>query len=196
MFLVVGLGNPGPEYAGTYHNLGFLSVERLAERNGIRVDRPDSKAITGRGVIAGQEVLVAKPQTYMNLSGASVAPLMEKHGIRPADLIVVYDELDLPWMGIRIRPRGSAGGHHGMESLIRALGTEEFVRVRLGIHPEHPVRDGAEFVLSPIRKPQLKELDELLERAAEAVESIIAEGVEKAMTKFNRRAQGSKPEEE
>lgn len=196
MFLVVGLGNPGPEYAGTYHNLGFLSVERLAERNGIRVDRPDSKAITGRGVIAGKEVLVAEPQTYMNLSGASVAPLMEKHGIHPADLIVVYDELDLPWMGVRIRPRGSAGGHHGMESLIRALGTEEFVRVRLGIHPEHPVRDGAEFVLSPIRKPQLKELDELLERAAEAVESIIAEGVEKAMTKFNRRAQGSKLEEE
>ena len=196
MFLVVGLGNPGPEYAGTYHNLGFLAVERLAERNSIRIGRPDSKAITGRGAIAGKEVLLAQPQTYMNLSGASIAPLMEKHGIRPADLIVVYDELDLPWTGVRIRPSGSAGGHHGMESLIRALGTEELIRVRLGIHPGHPVRDGAEFVLSPIRKPQLKELDELLERAAEAVESIIAEGVEKAMTRFNRRAQGSKLEEQ
>jgi peptidyl-tRNA hydrolase, PTH1 family len=141
-------------------------------------------------------VMLAKPQTYVNLSGASVAPLIEKHLIRPADLIVIYDELDLPWMGMRIRPRGSAGGHHGMESLIRELRTDDFVRVRLGIHPEHPVRDGAEFVLSPIRKPQLKELDELLERAAEAVESIIAEGVEKAMTRFNRRAQGSKLEEE
>jgi PTH1 family peptidyl-tRNA hydrolase len=196
MFLVVGLGNPGPDYAGTYHNLGFLVVDRLAERHAIRVSRPDSKAQTGLGAIAGRQVMLAKPQTYVNLSGASVAPLIEKHQIRPADLIVIYDELDLPWMGMRIRPRGSAGGHHGMESLIRELGTDDFVRVRLGIHPEHPVRDGAEFVLSPIRKPQLKELDELLERAAEAVESIIAEGVEKAMTRFNRRAQGSKLEEE
>jgi peptidyl-tRNA hydrolase, PTH1 family len=196
MFLVVGLGNPGPDYAGTYHNLGFLVVDRLAERHAIRVSRPDSKALTGLGAIAGRQVMLAKPQTYVNLSGASVAPLIEKHQIRPADLIVIYDELDLPWMGMRIRPRGSAGGHHGMESLIRELRTDDFVRVRLGIHPEHPVRDGAEFVLSPIRKPQLKELDELLERAAEAVESIIAEGVEKAMTRFNRRAQGSKLEEE
>ena len=190
MILVVGLGNPGEQYAGTYHNLGFLAVDRLAERHGIRVTRPDSKALTGAGAVAGKPVLLAKPQTYMNLSGVSVAPLMEKHSISPADLVVVYDDLDLPWMSIRVRRKGSAGGHHGMESLIRELKTEDFVRVRLGIHPGRPVRDGAEFVLSPFRRPQLKELDEVLERAAEAIESIIAEGVEKSMTKYNRRAGG------
>jgi PTH1 family peptidyl-tRNA hydrolase len=196
MILVVGLGNPGEQYAGTYHNLGFLAVDRLAERHGIRVTRPDSKALTGAGAVAGKPVLLAKPQTYMNLSGVSVAPLMEKHSISPADLVVVYDDLDLPWMSIRVRRKGSAGGHHGMESLIRELKTEDFVRVRLGIHPGRPVRDGAEFVLSPFRRPQLKELDEVLERAAEAIESIIAEGVEKSMTKFNRRAPGLQAEEE
>lgn len=193
-WLVVGLGNPGPQFERTPHNLGFLVVDRLAERNGIRITRPDSKALVGNGRISEADVLLAKPQTYMNLSGSSVKPLVEKHGIDPGRMVVLYDELDLPWTGVRIRPKGSAGGHHGMESLIRSLGTQEFTRVRLGIHPGHPVKDGAEFVLSQMRKAQLEELDELLDHAAAAVESIIAEGVDKSMTRFNRRARGAQEE--
>jgi peptidyl-tRNA hydrolase, PTH1 family len=196
MFLIVGLGNPGEQYNQTPHNLGFLVIDALAARHGIRVSRPDSKALTGAGEIAGKAVMLAKPQTYMNLSGVAVAPLVMKHSVPVEKLVVVYDELDLPWMTLRIRPRGSAGGHRGMESVIRSLGTQEIARVRLGIHPDHPVRDGAEFVLAPFRRSQMEELDELLQRGAEAVESIIAEGVDKAMAKFNRRAQGSQNEEE
>ena len=188
MFLVAGLGNPGEEYALTPHNLGFLAVDRLAEQHGIRVTRRDSKALVGVGEIDGREVMLAKPQTFMNLSGTSLAPLMEKHGIELGRLVVVYDELDLPWRALRIKPKGSAAGHNGMKSAIQSLKTNEIVRVRLGIHPGHPIRDGAEFVLAPIKRSQMKELDEFVGFAADAVRSIIAEGVEKAMTRFNRRA--------
>jgi PTH1 family peptidyl-tRNA hydrolase len=196
MFLVAGLGNPGEEYALTPHNLGFLTVDRLAERHGIRVTRKDSKALAGVGDIDGQPVMLAKPQTYMNLSGASLAPLMEKHSIGPDRLVVVYDELDLGWKALRIKPKGSAAGHKGMKSVISSLGTSEIVRVRLGIYPGHPVKDGAEFVLAPFKRSQIEELDEFTGYAADAVRAIIAEGVEMAMTKFNRRAPGLNREEE
>jgi PTH1 family peptidyl-tRNA hydrolase len=196
MFLVAGLGNPGEEYKLTPHNLGFLTIDRLAERHGIRVTRRDSRALVGVGEIDGHPVMLAKPQTYMNLSGTSVVPLMEKHEIDPDRLVVGYDEWDLDWTAVRIKPKGSAAGHNGMKSLIAGLKTDEFVRVRLGIHPGHPVKDGAEFVLSPLRRAQIKELDELTGYAADAVSSIIAEGVEKAMTRYNRRAPGLKTEEE
>jgi PTH1 family peptidyl-tRNA hydrolase len=195
MFLVAGLGNPGEEYALTPHNLGFLTVDRLAEQHGIRVTRRDSKALAGVGEIDGREVMLAKPQTFMNLSGTSLAPLMEKHGIEVSRLVVVYDELDLPWRALRIKPKGSAAGHNGMKSAIQSLKTNEIVRVRLGIHPGHPIRDGAEFVLAPIKRSQMKELDEFVGFAADAVRSIIAEGVEKAMTRYNRRAPGLNIEE-
>jgi PTH1 family peptidyl-tRNA hydrolase len=132
----------------------------------------------------------------MNLSGTSVKPLMMKHGLTPADLILIYDELDLPWGEIRIRPKGRAGGHNGLISLVENLGTEEFTRVRVGAHPGHPLKSGSDYLLSPFSKQQKKELDELLGFAAEAVNSIIAEGVEKSMTKFNRRAPGLTIEEE
>src|SRR5581483_2205309 len=138
MYLVAGLGNPGEEYALTPHNLGFLAVDRLAERHGIRITRKDSKALVGVGEIDGAPVMLAKPQTFMNLSGTSLAPLIEKHSIDPARLVVVYDELDLPWMSLRIKPKGSAAGHKGMGSVIRSLGTSDLVRVRLGIDPGHP----------------------------------------------------------
>ena len=196
MFLVAGLGNPGEEYTLSPHNLGFLTVDRLAERHGIRVTRRDSKALTGVGEIEGREVMLAKPQTFMNLSGTSIGPLMEKHGIELGRLVVIYDELDLPWTGLRIKSKGSAAGHNGMKSLIQSLGTSEIVRVRMGIHPGHPIRDGAEFVLAPIKRSQMKELDDFVGLAADAVRSIIAEGAEKAMTKFNRRAPGLHKEEE
>jgi peptidyl-tRNA hydrolase, PTH1 family len=196
MRLVVGLGNPGEEYANTPHNLGFLVVDRLAAAHAIRVTRRDSRALVGIGEISSQPVMLAKPQTYMNLSGTSLAALMPKHALTAQDLVLVYDELDLPWTALRIKPKGSSANHNGVESVIRSLGTQDFTRVRLGIHPGHPIRDGADFVLSPFRRQQEKELDELVGYAADAVSSIIAEGVEKAMTKFNRRAPGLQTEEE
>src|SRR6185436_5040770 len=150
MFLVVGLGNPGEEYADTPHNAGFLVVDRLAEMHGIRVNRKDSKALTGVGEIAGKPAMLAKPQTFMNLSGTSVAPLMEKHGLGHGDLIVVWDELNLPWGGVKILKSGSAGGHNGAISVIGGLGTGEFVRVRLGIHPGHPISSGMDYLLAPV----------------------------------------------
>lgn len=195
MVLVAGLGNPGEEYAATPHNLGFMVVDRLAAMFNIRVTRRESQALVGIGAIDGLPAMLAKPQTFMNLSGTSLAPLMEKYSLTALDLIVVYDELDLPWTGLRIKPKGSAAGHNGMKSIIGSLGTDEFARVRLGIHPGHPVRNGADFVLAPFKRGQAKELDELLGYAAEAVRSIITEGAQKAMTSYNRRAQGLTTEE-
>ncbi len=192
MFLVAGLGNPGEEYEFTPHNLGFLVLDRFAANRKIPVTRFDSKALMG----VGPGVLLAKPQTFMNLSGTSLKPLMAKHGLTPADLILIYDELDLPWGEIRIRPKGRAGSHNGLISVVEHLGTEEFVRVRVGAHPGHPLKSGANYLLSPFSRQHRKELDELLGFAAEAVDSIIAEGVEKSMTKFNRRAPGLTHEEE
>jgi len=193
--LVVGLGNPGEDYEETPHNLGFLVVERLAVRNGIKVGRKDSRALVGQGILAGKRVLLAKPQTFMNVSGESVQGLLVKHEIAPGNLILIYDELDLPWQSLRIRPGGSAAGHRGVDSVIRTTGTNEFPRVRLGIHGGRRERDGARIVLGKLNRAQREELDELLDYASQAVESIIAEGVEKSMAKFNRRAPGSNEEE-
>ena len=195
MFLVAGLGNPGEEYALTPHNLGFLTVDRLAERYGIRVNRKDSKAHVGVGEIDGHPVMLAKPQTFMNLSGTSLAPLMEKHSIDLGQLIVVYDELDLSWGALKIKPKGSAAGHNGMKSVIGSLGTDEIVRVRLGVHPGHRLTSGTDYLLAPMKRSQRGELDEFIGYAADAVRAIIAEGVEKAMTKYNRRAPGLTKEE-
>jgi len=196
MFLVAGLGNPGEEYKLTPHNLGFLTIDRLAERYGINVNRKDSRSLTGVGEIEGHPVMLAKPQTFMNLSGTSIAPLMEKHSIEPSQFVTIYDELDLPWQALRIKPKGSAAGHNGMKSLIGSLGTSDLVRVRLGIHPGHPIKDGAGFVLAPFKRSQMKELEELVDYGADAVRSIIAEGVVMAMTKYNRRAPGLNTEAE
>ena len=195
MFLVAGLGNPGEEYASTPHNLGFLVVDRLAERHGIRVTRKDSRALVGVGEIDGHPVMLAKPQTFMNLSGDSVAPLMEKHEIGLGRLVVVYDELDLGWLALRVKPKGSAAGHNGMKSVIARLKTSDIVRVRMGIHPGRPLESGKDYLLAPLRRSQVKELDEFVGFGADAVRSIIAEGVEKAMTNFNRRAPGLNTEE-
>jgi PTH1 family peptidyl-tRNA hydrolase len=195
MFLVAGLGNPGEEYALTPHNLGFLVVDRLASRHGIRLSRKDSQALVGVGAIDGYTVMLAEPQTYMNLSGNSVAPLIAKHEIELENLVVIYDELDLPWGALKIKPKGSAAGHNGMKSVIAQLGTTEVVRVRMGIHPGHQLESGKDFLLSPLGRSQRKELDEFIDYGADAVRSIIADGVEKAMTKYNRRARGLQTEE-
>ncbi len=193
--LVVGLGNPGKEYEYTAHNLGFLVLDRLAERNGIKIGRKESMALIGQGSVAGKRVMLAKPQTFMNVSGESVKGLLVKHEIVPGDLILIYDELDLPWRSLRIRPQGSAAGHKGVDSVIRTAGTDDFPRVRLGIHGGRREKDGAQIVLAKLTRAHKQELDELLDYASEAVESIIAEGVAKSMAKFNRRAPGLNEEE-
>ena len=192
MKLIVGLGNPGIEYQFTPHNMGFLAVDRIAEQHGVRVSNRQCRALTGRAVIADHEVLLAKPETYMNLSGMSVRELMRQHQVDPAqDLIVIYDELDLPLGAIRIRQRGSSAGHNGMESIIGALGSDEFVRMRLGIGPDHPVKDSARYVLGQFKKSQYAAVDQELDTAAEAVKVILSEGVAKAMSRFNRRPEAS-----
>jgi PTH1 family peptidyl-tRNA hydrolase len=192
--LIVGLGNPGIEYQFTPHNMGFLAVDRIAEQYGVRVSNRQCRALTGKAVIADHGVLLAKPETYMNLSGMSVRELAREHAVDPAqDLIVIYDDLDLPLGAIRIRQRGSSAGHNGMESIIGALGSDEFVRMRLGIGPDHPVKDGARYVLGQFKKSQYAVVDQELDTAAEALKVILAEGVAKAMSRFNRRFEA--PEE-
>jgi PTH1 family peptidyl-tRNA hydrolase len=187
MRLIVGLGNPGIEYAWTPHNLGFLVVDKLAEGAGIRVTRPESKSYVGLGTIAGQEVVLAKPQTMMNLSGIAVRELLARSGCEPSDVIVVCDDIALPWGMIRVRERGSAGGHNGLKSVIGALGTMEFPRVRLGVQPEEMRGDLREYVLRQIRRDEEDRVAEEIELGAEAVKAMIGEGTQVAMNRFNRR---------
>jgi PTH1 family peptidyl-tRNA hydrolase len=187
MLLIVGLGNPGTEYAWTPHNLGFLVVDKLAEQAGIRVTRPESKSYVGLGKIAEREVVLAKPQTMMNLSGLAVRELVGRADCGPSDVIVVCDDFALPWGMLRVRERGSAGGHNGLKSVIGALGTTEFPRVRLGVQPEEFSGDLREYVLRQIRRDEEDLVAEEIELGAEAVKVIVAEGVARAMNRFNRR---------
>jgi len=187
MRVIVGLGNPGVQYAWTPHNLGFLAIDRIAERAGIRVERPEAKSHLGLGQLAGQEVALAKPQTMMNLSGLAVRDLLSRLECGPGDLTVLCDDVALPWGMLRIRERGTAGGHNGLKSIIGAIGTFEFSRVRLGAQPEHPAGDLAEYVLRPMRKADLEAAGEMIEQAAEAVELIVTQGPGAAMNRFNRR---------
>ena len=193
MKLIVGLGNPGIEYQFTPHNIGFLAVDRIAEQCGVMIDNRHCKALTARTRIGNEEMLLAKPETFMNLSGMSVLELVRKYEVDPQhDVLVIYDELDLPLGMIRVRARGSSAGHNGMQSIINALETEEIARLRIGMAPDDPRKGGAKYILSPFRKSMLKPLDEALELAAEAVQVIVNEGIAVAMNKFNRK---NKPEE-
>jgi PTH1 family peptidyl-tRNA hydrolase len=186
--LIVGLGNPGIEYQFTPHNLGFLAIDRIAGNLGVEVRNRQHRALTARAEIAGQPVVLAKPETFMNLSGLSVRELVSEYQVDvKSDLIVIYDELDFALGTIRIRQRGSSAGHNGMESILAALGTEEFLRIRLGIAPDRKIADTIKFVLTPFRKAQLKVVDEILDSAAEAVEMILKDGPAAAMNRFNRK---------
>ncbi|HLY98206.1 MAG TPA: aminoacyl-tRNA hydrolase [Candidatus Angelobacter sp.] len=187
MKLIIGLGNPGIEYQFTPHNIGFLAVDRIAERCGVTVDNRHCKALTARTRIGNEEVLLAKPETYMNLSGMSVRELTQKYEAEEKDLLVIYDELDLPLGRIRIRERGSSAGHNGMQSIINALQSQEVPRLRMGIAPESPGKGGAKYVLSPFRKSQLAAVDEVLDAAADAAEMILKDGIAAAMNRFNRK---------
>ena len=193
MKLIVGLGNPGIEYQFTPHNLGFLTVDRLAERWRLEVKNRHCQALTARTAVGEETVLLAKPETYMNLSGLAVRELVEEYEVAPEqDLIVIYDELDLPLGMIRVRPRGSSAGHNGMQSIINALQTEEIARIRIGVAPDDPRKGGAKYILAPFRKSQLVAVDEALDVTAQAVNAIINDGIATAMNRFNRK---NKPEE-
>ena len=188
MKLIVGLGNPGIEYQFTPHNLGFLVVERIASERGVEIRNRQCRALTARIQVGDEPVLLAKPETYMNLSGVSVRELVAEYEAKPeADLIVIQDELDFPLGALRIHTRRSSAGHNGIESIIGALGTQDFLRIRIGVAPERKVHDGESYLLSPFRKAELAVVDGVLDIAAEAVKAILTDGAAAAMNRFNRK---------
>ena len=195
MCCVAGLGNPGIRYEATPHNIGFRIVDELARRHAVRIAKDEGAALTGAGRIRDKNVLLVKPQTFMNNSGTGIKAALEYRNLTGRDLIVVHDELDLPWTALRIKVGGSAAGHNGVKSIIAALKTNVFTRVRVGIRPDHPVNDAAEYVLAPVERGLREDVEDVVSYTADAIESIIAEGAVQAMAKFNRRARGTQEEE-
>jgi len=186
--LIVGLGNPGDAYQFTPHNLGFLAIDRIADGLGVELRNRQGRALTARTEIGDEPVLLAKPETFMNLSGMSVRELVTKHDVKPeSDLIVIQDELDFPLGTLRIHRQRSSAGHNGIESIIGALGTQDFLRIRIGVAPHRKVEDGERYLLSPLRKAQLDVVDGMLDTADEAVKVILKEGPAAAMNRFNRK---------
>jgi len=187
MWLIVGLGNPGVEYEWSRHNLGFMLIDKLASDEGIVVGRRECSSLVGRGEVEGKVTKLAKPQTFMNLGGHAVHCLLAKlRSESPVkQLVVISDDLALPLGKIRIRERGTAGGHNGLKSIIAAIGTSEFVRLRIGIQPEHPVSDPKRFVLDSFSKTERSIVAETVEQSAKAIRTIIRDGALKAMTEFN-----------
>lgn len=184
-WLIVGLGNPGPEYAKTRHNLGFMLVDLLASRLQTQVKRDECRALVGRAEIDNQIVELVKPQTYMNLSGEAVSGLIAKGGRSVERLVVISDDLALPFGTMRIRSKGSHGGQNGLRSIIDCLKTQDFIRLRIGIQPDHPIRDAAKFVLENFAKSDAETLEKILDESANAVCTIVTEGVDAAMARFN-----------
>jgi peptidyl-tRNA hydrolase, PTH1 family len=203
-FLVVGLGNPGLEYLWTPHNAGFMSIDRIAEQEGVVVQNRRCRSVTATCRVAGREVILAKPETFMNLSGLALTALIQEFEVDPVkDLLVIYDELDLVLGTFKIRERGSPAGHNGARSVTSALGSQEWLRLRIGVAPDLPPeaqgagggrRLGKDFLLSPMRKAELTVLDEVLDRVATAIRRIIQDGPGPAMNEFNRREPNSPPE--
>jgi peptidyl-tRNA hydrolase, PTH1 family len=186
--LIVGLGNPGIEYQFTPHNVGFLVVDRIASERGVEIRNRQCRALTARIQVGDEAVLLAKPETYMNLSGLSVRELVAEYEVKPeADLIVIQDELDFPLGTLRIHTRRSSAGHNGIESIIDALDTQDFLRIRIGVAPERKVEDGERYLLAPFRKADLAVVDGMLDTAAEAAKAILTEGAAAAMNRFNRK---------
>jgi PTH1 family peptidyl-tRNA hydrolase len=186
MWLIVGLGNPGPKYEWTRHNCGFMVVDELARRAGREIRTPECQALTARATIGEGEVLLVKPQTFMNLSGTAVAALKDKYAIEDlSSILVVSDDLALPFGKLRLRRKGSAGGQKGLKSVIEKLGGQDFPRLRLGIAPDHPVADATDFVLTKFPKQDRDALAEMVARAADAVEAVLTTGIADAMSKYN-----------
>lgn len=196
MRLIVGLGNVGDEYEWTPHNVGFLAIDALAERAAIRISRPEAKSLAGRGVIVGHEVVLAKPQTMMNLSGVAVRMLLERYECEPSETIVLLDEIDLPWGMLRIRDRGSNSTHNGLKSIIAALGTDEFIRVRMGVQPVRLWGDRKDYLLCTMSRDERQIAQQMAVDAAGAVETILTEGLSKAMSRFNRKISPGEEEQQ
>ena len=193
VFLVVGLGNPGIEYQFTPHNAGFLAIDRIASEHNVEVVNRRCRALTARVQMAGREVILAKPETWMNLSGHSVGDLADELDLElPGNLLVMYDELDLPLGKLRIRERGSPAGHNGARSVAASLGTDEWWRIRIGVGPDADVKEeafrrGKDYLLTPMGKRDLTAIDPVLDRVARAVEMVVTKGISAAMNEFNRR---------
>lgn len=190
MYIIAGLGNPGKKYENTRHNIGFITLDYLAERHDIQINKIKHKALVGEGRISGQKVLLVKPQTYMNLSGESLREVMDYYKVDIEDMIVIYDDIDLPAGTVRIRKKGSAGTHNGMRSIVQHLG-QDFPRIRMGIGNERK-GDLADFVLGGFSKEDREVLEPAVVRACDSVECYIAEGIEKAMNKYNIKAKKNK----
>jgi peptidyl-tRNA hydrolase, PTH1 family len=193
---IVGLGNPGIRFDNTPHNLGFQVIDELASRHSIRLLKNEGVARTGTGSIGNKTVALVKPRTFMNNSGRAVHAVLKARNLTTRNLILVHDELDLPWTGLRIKAKGSAAGHNGVKSIISAMKTDVFVRVRMGIRPNHPIEDAAEYVLTRFGQQIQDDVSEVVSYAADAIDAIVAEGAIRAMTKYNRRARGIKDEDE
>jgi PTH1 family peptidyl-tRNA hydrolase len=187
MKMIAGLGNPGYEYQQTPHNLGFMAVDRLARERSLELTHHEAQALTASTRLEGVDVLLAKPQTYMNLSGMAVGRLVAKYGLEVGDLIVLVDDAALPLGSLRIRPRGGAGGHNGLKSIIGALDSGDFARLRMGVNPQQPIGDMVSYVLGRFRASDLGTVDDMLGQACEAVHVILREGLQTAMNRFNRR---------
>lgn len=184
MWLIVGLGNPGRKYAKTRHNIGFMVVEEIAERNAVVLTENRSGYKTGRGSVGGYRILLAEPLLYMNMSGPVVQHLCRKHAIQTENLIVIHDDLDMEAGRLRIRKTGSSGGHKGIESIIQSIGSRDFIRVKIGIGRDSEIR-AEDYVLGKFGRAEMGLMNEAIRRAADAVQSIVSEGVEKAMNTFN-----------
>ena len=187
MFIIVGLGNPDRQYAGTRHNIGFDTITKLSDLYGISLQKKEHKALCGKGVIEGHKVILAQPQTYMNLSGDSVRALVDFYKIEQDELIVVYDDISLDVGQIRIRAKGSAGGHNGIKDIIAKLGTQEFTRIKIGVGEKPKGWDLADYVLGHFKKEEEPVMRDTLSKAADAVKTIMDFGVDRAMNDFNRR---------
>jgi PTH1 family peptidyl-tRNA hydrolase len=186
MWLIVGLGNPGEEYAGTYHNVGFRVLGRIAAGQSVRIkERCGPALISGKVILGGQPAVLVAPQTYMNNSGAALPPVFERFESAAAHMIVIYDDLALPLGKLRVRQKGSAGGHNGIKSIVSTLGSDEFLRIRVGILPEREIGDVRDFVLSRVAKGDRALLDQTEEIAVKAVDTLIVDGIEKAMAAYN-----------
>lgn len=193
VYLIVGLGNPGPRYENTRHNVGFRAVERLAAAHGLVFSKTEHKAQTASGTILGRRVILAKPMTYMNLSGDSVVPLARFYKIPPERILVIHDDLDLPLGTLRIRKMGSSGGQNGLRHILERMGTQAVPRVRIGIGRPPGRMDPADYVLTPLKGDDAILMEEVIDRAVKAVETWLTEGIELAMSRHNGMVEESKP---
>lgn len=194
MYVIAGLGNPGKKYENTRHNMGFITIDQLAEKHNIKVDRLKFKALVGEGRVAGQKVLLVKPQTYMNLSGESIREVMNFYKLEPENLIVIYDDIDLETGNLRIRKFGSAGTHNGMKSVVYQLQSDRFPRIRLGIGQQKR-GDLINFVIGGFSKEEVPVLEEATRNAVLAIECIIEDGIDKAMNQYNTKKRSKKDDE-